>query len=305
MTCVPATGFGVILSMVLVLVTRIVRCSLFCAALTSTLACGGNGFLVSDPSEGGTSGAATSGTASGSSGQTASAGTAATGSTASGSGSSATGASGSASGATSGATTGAGDGGPQRCKTTSDCPSPATPFASSVTCEYAIDGGCSAVGTCVTSIDTGPGPVCNMLSYGCGCDGTDVYLGCDTSSSLAATKPIAHLGRCESDGGPSEASISPESGRDACTLKAADYGQTCAADTDCTPIFQGDVCTEACRCPNAAISNPSYAEYKADLSNAEKLSASDASNVITTCECPAYLGPCCRNNVCEVGSACK
>jgi hypothetical protein len=263
----------------------------------STAGCGGNGFLVGDPSEGGTSGTATSGTAGGSSGQTGSAGAAATGSTESGSGSA----------ATSGASSGAGDGGPQpkTCKTTSDCPAVAASLPSSVTCEYAIDGGCSSVGTCVTTFDTGPGPVCSTLYYGCGCDGTDVYLGCDTSSALTAPTPISRLGRCESDGGAMEASVSPESGRDACTLEATNYGQACAVDTDCTPIFQGDVCTQACRCPNAAIRNTSLAQYKSDLSNAEKLGANDASDVITTCECPAYLGPCCRNSLCQVGSACK
>jgi hypothetical protein len=290
-----------------VLVVLALRRPALWAALMSTVGCGGNGFLVGDPSEGGTSGTATSGTAVGSSGQTASAGTAATGSTKSGSGSSATGESGSASGATSGASSGAGDGGPQAktCKTTSDCPTVATSLPSSVTCEYAIDGGCSSVGTCVTTFDTGPGPVCSTLYYGCGCDGTDVYLGCNTSSALMATKPISRLGRCESDGGVGEASVSPESGRDACMLEATDYGQACAVDTDCTPIFQGDVCTQGCRCPNAAISSTSFAQYKSDLSNAEKIGASDASNVITTCECPAYLGPCCRNRLCQVGSACK
>jgi hypothetical protein len=178
------------------------------AALMSTVGCGGNSLVAGDSLEGGTSGTATSGAAGGSSGQTGSAGAAATGSTESGSGASATGESRSASGATSGASSGAGA---TTCRTTSDCPPAGTPFASSVTCEFALDLGCSAVGTCVTSPDTGPGPACSRLYYGCGCDGTDVYLGCDTSPSLIASKPISRLGRCESDGGIPEASIPADS----------------------------------------------------------------------------------------------
>jgi len=196
-------------------VVRAFRCAALLAVMVPTVACGASSPNAGDSPEGGTSGSAagsgsatsgsaasTSGAAAGSSGRTASSGAGATGSTASGSGASPGGQSGSASGATSGGSSGD-DGGaqPKTCRTTSDCPSSASPFASIVTCEYALDQGCSAVGSCVTSLNTGPGPACGTLYYGCGCDGTDVYLGCDTSTALTATKPISHRGRCANDGG--------------------------------------------------------------------------------------------------------
>jgi hypothetical protein len=281
-------GFASVTAMPSVLVVPALRRAALRAALMAAVGCGGNSFLVGGGPEAGTSG------------------NAGTGSTESGAGASETGDSAFASGATSGASSGAGDGGAQlkACNTTSDCPPVATSLPSSVTCEYAIDQGCSAVGTCVTSFDTGPGPVCSTLYYGCGCDGTDVYLGCNTSPALMAQKPISHIGRCASDGGVADASVPPESGRDSCTLEAANYSQACAVDADCMPIFQGDACTQGCTCPSAAISSSSFAQYTADLSNAKKLGASDASNAIVTCECPAYLGPCCRNSLCQVGSVC-
>lgn len=209
MICKPGIGLAPGASMCPIRVVRAFQYAAFSAAVVLTVACGSNSLHAGDGPEGGTSGSATgsgtatSGATAGSSGRTASAGAAATGSTTSGSGASPTGGSGSASGVTSGASSGAVDGGPQprTCRTTSDCPSSATPFASIVTCEYALGQGCSAVGSCVTSVDTGPGPACGTLYYGCGCDGTDVYLGCDTSTVLTATKPIAHMGRCANDGG--------------------------------------------------------------------------------------------------------
>ncbi len=64
-------------------------------------------------------------------------------------------------------------------------------------CSFPVGGGCAALGSC--ALYTGPGPVCGATMptwYGCGCDGTDVYLGCGQAPSTSASARTVHQGRC-------------------------------------------------------------------------------------------------------------
>ncbi len=46
-------------------------------------------------------------------------------------------------------------------------------------------------------------------------------------------------------------------------ISAANYGQGCTSEADCTPVVQGDTCA-ACGCPNTAINASQVARYEAD-----------------------------------------
>ncbi len=83
------------------------------------------------------------------------------------------------------------DGGPATCQSSADCPS-------NEVCGFLETNGCSAAGTCVSL-----GAQCALAPYvfGCGCDGTNVSIGCDTGlPSGYATKPLAHTGACTDSG---------------------------------------------------------------------------------------------------------
>jgi hypothetical protein len=110
--------------------------------------------------------------------------------------------SGASSGATSGSTSGASggsgasgasSGGGTACTSDSEC-------AEAAHCSFPVGGGCSALGSCAPYL--GPGPACGNLQpwYACGCDGTEVYLGCGQAPATSAPTRVLHQGPC-ADGG--------------------------------------------------------------------------------------------------------
>ncbi len=48
-------------------------------------------------------------------------------------------------------------------------------------------------------------------------------------------------------------------------LKASDYSQSCDLASDCSPVYQGQVCAP-CPCPNSAIAMKDLAKHQADFS---------------------------------------
>ena len=76
------------------------------------------------------------------------------------------------------------------------------------------------------------------------------------------------------------------------TIKASDYDQTCATDTDCTTVFEGNLCAPTCQCANAAINVGAAAQYEADF--AKKVSVPE------TCPCPLGSPPRCNRGVCQL-----
>jgi hypothetical protein len=66
------------------------------------------------------------------------------------------------------------------------------------------------------------------------------------------------------------------------TIKASDYDQSCASDSDCVTEPEGDFCGAQCtNCPGAVISVMAQAQYEADL----------ASKISMPADCPCPLGP--------------
>jgi hypothetical protein len=87
------------------------------------------------------------------------------------------------------------DAGQTVCQSDGDCLSPAGMPA--LLCGFPVHGGCGATGTCVPEMSvTGD---CNMVPMpACACDGTRVLIECGATFT---TKPVAHRGACDGDGG--------------------------------------------------------------------------------------------------------
>jgi hypothetical protein len=82
-------------------------------------------------------------------------------------------------------------------------------------------------------------------------------------------------------------------------VQASDYDQSCATDTDCVSVTEGNVChPSASQCPNAAISQSAFAQYQADVDKA-----------LTYCDDPSACGfvspPCCVGGKCQAGGQCS
>ena len=75
---------------------------------------------------------------------------------------------------------------------------------------------------------------------------------------------------------------------DPCTIRASTYDQACTTDADCVSVFDGNVCSAHCRCPNSAINKGQLARYQSDFPRADGGGA---------CGCP-LLRAVCANGVC-------
>ena len=82
----------------------------------------------------------------------------------------------------------------------------------------------------------------------------------------------------------------------ACTIHASSYNQSCSKDQDCVQVVDGtDLCGASCpQCGVGAINRASLAEYNADFAKLP-IPAQDA----PSCNCPASVEPCCREDVCQ------
>jgi hypothetical protein len=97
---------------------------------------------------------------------------------------------------------------PSTCTTNADC-------GAGGLCGYASLSACAATGTCFAT----SGPVCDLFSPGCGCDGTEIDVACTGLPSGYVSKPLLHTGVCTDagapDGGTSDAGPS-DAGSDCC-----------------------------------------------------------------------------------------
>ncbi len=83
------------------------------------------------------------------------------------------------------------------------------------------------------------------------------------------------------------ATASDGDGSDAATVdanaqvvQASDYDQSCATDTDCVSVTEGNIChPSVSQCPNTAISQSAFAQYQADVDQA-----------LTYCDDPSACG---------------
>jgi hypothetical protein len=82
-------------------------------------------------------------------------------------------------------------------------------------------------------------------------------------------------------------------------IQASNYDQSCAADTDCVAVAEGNFCYPgAGNCPNAAISKSANAQYQADTAKTRAASCPAPGG------CVDESGPCCVGGKCQVGGQC-
>jgi hypothetical protein len=79
-------------------------------------------------------------------------------------------------------------------------------------------------------------------------------------------------------------------------IRASNYDQSCATDTDCVAITEGNACSLIGPCPTGAINKGSYARYQADTAGLPCFSISS---------CPVHAGPCCRAGSCQMNAGCS
>jgi hypothetical protein len=79
------------------------------------------------------------------------------------------------------------DGGSRTCSKDADC-------GGTDVCAFPVNGGCSALGACVT---LAPGPYCHAYQPACTCDGRTISVVCNGYPNGTASAPILHTGQCE------------------------------------------------------------------------------------------------------------
>jgi len=82
-------------------------------------------------------------------------------------------------------------------------------------------------------------------------------------------------------------------------ILASSYLQSCATDSDCVAVGEGNFCIAGARnCPSAAINKIAYPKYQADIAK------TNAAICQAFTGCGAEFGPCCRRGSCQMGSGC-
>ena len=83
------------------------------------------------------------------------------------------------------------------------------------------------------------------------------------------------------------------------TIKASNYDQSCASDSDCVAVTEGDFCVPGANvCPMATISKSGLAQYQADVAKTQ------AAVCGAFAGCPELGTPCCRSGTCQPGVSC-
>jgi hypothetical protein len=81
-------------------------------------------------------------------------------------------------------------------------------------------------------------------------------------------------------------------------VNLAAFDRSCATASDCRSITAGEICSDACVCPNAVISANGMAAYEqtiAPLQRGVQLSRQ------AVCGCPPQNAPLCAQGLCELG----
>jgi hypothetical protein len=83
-------------------------------------------------------------------------------------------------------------------------------------------------------------------------------------------------------------------------VQASDYDQSCAVDSDCVAVSEGNACYPcALGCTNAAIRAAAYAQYQADVARTFAFAPGGCQAV-----CLGRRNPCCRAGRCRADSEC-
>jgi hypothetical protein len=129
------------------------------------------------------------------------------------------------------------------------------------------------------------------------------YLIVGTTEAAAATCPPATTLPYPEDGSseggvvpdaemsPSDSGSSPDSN---CSIVASNYDQSCAVDSDCVAVAQGDVCADSlCWCPSQAINQRALSQYETDVGG----------RVRNVCDCALLGVPRCVAATCQIASS--
>lgn len=79
-------------------------------------------------------------------------------------------------------------------------------------------------------------------------------------------------------------------------ISSANYDQSCKAEIDCTPVYQGDVC-DLCGCANTAVNQSQVNRYQMDIASIRLKCAADAGSVVCS--------PCSPRRALCTGSKCS
>jgi len=83
-------------------------------------------------------------------------------------------------------------------------------------------------------------------------------------------------------------------------IQASNYRQSCAVDTDCVAVGEGNVCYPgSTNCSNAAINKSDYAQYQADVAK------TNGASCYAPGSCGSESGPCCVAGTCQIGDQCS
>jgi hypothetical protein len=94
--------------------------------------------------------------------------------------------------------------------------------------------------------------------------------------------------------------VSSDGGNCTEVIESASYNQSCAADSDCLSVGEGNVCS-LCNfvCGGGTVGIAGYGQYAVDVAR----SVGDTSQA--NCNCGYAPPPCCRAGRCQTGTACE
>jgi hypothetical protein len=81
-------------------------------------------------------------------------------------------------------------------------------------------------------------------------------------------------------------------GGSSCGISASNYDQSCTTDADCVAVYQGEVCSTECSCPNAVINQRALAQYWTDFSKED--------HKANVCDCALSPTPRCMGSICSL-----
>jgi hypothetical protein len=163
-----------------------------------------------------------------------------------------------------------------------------------------------------------------LAAFGCGARTLDT-----PSDHGAAGTPGGDAGDAASStsAGDDAAASAPPPGNPSCgdagvrLIRASDYDQTCARDSDCVAISEGNACNPlscAWTCARGAVNRHALARYQADVVSLHAeagaggaLDCTNPSNAAScgalesqVCHCPNEVAACCRSGRCAADLSC-
>ncbi len=169
-------------------------------------------------------------------------------------------------------------------------PGECTPGAPGTICTgtdcKSLFGGSQYEMTCLSATPTGQIPAPNAS------------LGCTIIPIPTPSDALYYCCPCGSGtgtGGSGTTTCQPTSGDH--TISLTGLSTTCTQDSDCSPVYQGNACSD-CLCPNAAIATSAMSAYTAAAQTAEH----EGCCGVNVCDCPNIKASC-QSGTCVLGTS--